>query len=349
MDGRGGTQRGQRGAVAAERHHEVGALDLARPARSPGPCPGDASCTSSAPWRSAHSRSVASARPSSRRGCGDEGDAVEAIRGHAAGDGTVAAADVLRLRRQSPGPARRARAAADRRWRRRQELLELTSADGTRFSAALAEAPEANGRAVVILPDVRGLYPFYSELAERFAQAGHHAVHVRLLRPHGRARPARRGVRVLAARDPSAPRHRPGRRCGGAGRAARADRGDGGRERRLLLRRDAVVPRVHEPGPRARRRRRLLRQPQPGALGGTWGRSHTQGDCAARCSGSTAAPTRASRPSTSRRSSRASRRRASTTRSSSTPARRTRSSTAATRSTRRPAATPGAACSTPLR
>jgi carboxymethylenebutenolidase len=56
------------------------------------------------------------------------------------------------------------------------ELLELTSGDGTRFSAALAEAPEASGRAVVILPDVRGLYPFYSELAERFAQAGHHAI-----------------------------------------------------------------------------------------------------------------------------------------------------------------------------
>ena len=56
------------------------------------------------------------------------------------------------------------------------ELLELTSADGTRFSAALAEAPEPSGRAVVILPDVRGLYPFYLELAERFAQAGHHAV-----------------------------------------------------------------------------------------------------------------------------------------------------------------------------
>jgi len=56
------------------------------------------------------------------------------------------------------------------------ELLELGSADGTRFSAALAEAPEPSGRAVVILPDIRGLYPFYSELAERFAQAGHHAI-----------------------------------------------------------------------------------------------------------------------------------------------------------------------------
>jgi carboxymethylenebutenolidase len=56
------------------------------------------------------------------------------------------------------------------------ELLELTSADGTRFSAAFAESAEPRGPAVVILPDVRGLYRFYVELAERFAQAGHHAV-----------------------------------------------------------------------------------------------------------------------------------------------------------------------------
>jgi carboxymethylenebutenolidase len=56
------------------------------------------------------------------------------------------------------------------------ERLELTSADGTRFSAALAEAPDASEPGVVILPDVRGLYRFYVELAERFAQAGHHAI-----------------------------------------------------------------------------------------------------------------------------------------------------------------------------
>ncbi len=58
------------------------------------------------------------------------------------------------------------------------ELLELHSADGTRFSAALAESPQPQGPAVVILPDVRGLYPFYTELAERFAEAGHHAIAV---------------------------------------------------------------------------------------------------------------------------------------------------------------------------
>lgn len=56
------------------------------------------------------------------------------------------------------------------------ELVELRSSDGTRFSAALAQAPAAHPPAVVILPDVRGLYPFYSELAERFADAGHHAI-----------------------------------------------------------------------------------------------------------------------------------------------------------------------------
>jgi carboxymethylenebutenolidase len=57
------------------------------------------------------------------------------------------------------------------------ESLVLTSADGTDFAAALAESPHpGGGPAVVVLPDVRGLYPFYVELAERFAQAGHHAI-----------------------------------------------------------------------------------------------------------------------------------------------------------------------------
>ncbi len=56
------------------------------------------------------------------------------------------------------------------------EQLTLESADGTAFSAALAGAPEGGEPGVVILPDVRGLYPFYIELAERFAQAGHHAI-----------------------------------------------------------------------------------------------------------------------------------------------------------------------------
>lgn len=56
------------------------------------------------------------------------------------------------------------------------ELLELTSADGTRFSAALALTEERAEVGVLIFPDVRGLYPFYIELAERFAEAGHPAI-----------------------------------------------------------------------------------------------------------------------------------------------------------------------------
>jgi carboxymethylenebutenolidase len=66
-------------------------------------------------------------------------------------------------------PARAAGAAA-------AELLELESDDGTHFSAAIAGAADPRGPAVVIYPDVRGLYRFYIELAERFAGAGHHAV-----------------------------------------------------------------------------------------------------------------------------------------------------------------------------
>jgi carboxymethylenebutenolidase len=50
--------------------------------------------------------------------------------------------------------------------------LSLTSADGTAFSAAFA-APAAPARAgVVVLPDVRGLHPYYVALVERFAEAG---------------------------------------------------------------------------------------------------------------------------------------------------------------------------------
>ena len=54
--------------------------------------------------------------------------------------------------------------------------VELTSADGTVFSAYRAEPAEPNGRNMVVLPDVRGLHPFYLALAERFAEAGFRTV-----------------------------------------------------------------------------------------------------------------------------------------------------------------------------
>ena len=97
----------------------------------------------------------------------------------------------------------------------------------------------------MILPDVRGLYPFYSELAERFAQAGHHAIaldyfgrtaglgprdedfeympHVQQTHPLT--------VQADAAAALAELRSRTGATRGG--------------DRRLLLRRHPVVPRLH--------------------------------------------------------------------------------------------------------
>ncbi|MBF6590652.1 MAG: dienelactone hydrolase family protein [Ktedonobacterales bacterium] len=61
----------------------------------------------------------------------------------------------------------------------RGEELVLTSMDGTKFSAFAAHGvseliPSRSG--IVILPDVRGLYRFYRDLALRFASAGIEAV-----------------------------------------------------------------------------------------------------------------------------------------------------------------------------
>jgi carboxymethylenebutenolidase len=52
----------------------------------------------------------------------------------------------------------------------------LSSADGTKFRSYLAPAAQGGDAGVVIAPDVRGLHPFYEELAERFASAGVHAI-----------------------------------------------------------------------------------------------------------------------------------------------------------------------------
>ena len=55
-------------------------------------------------------------------------------------------------------------------------LVTLTAADGNAFAAYQAVPATPNGRNVVILPDVRGLHPYYEALAVRFAEAGFHAV-----------------------------------------------------------------------------------------------------------------------------------------------------------------------------
>src|SRR5213595_356166 len=56
------------------------------------------------------------------------------------------------------------------------EDLELEAADGNRFAAFLATPDEPATTGVVILPDVRGLYRFYEELALRFAERGYAAI-----------------------------------------------------------------------------------------------------------------------------------------------------------------------------
>ena len=54
--------------------------------------------------------------------------------------------------------------------------LRLTSADGTRFMAHAARAAKPSGAGMVVIPDVRGLHPYYKELADRFAEVGVDAV-----------------------------------------------------------------------------------------------------------------------------------------------------------------------------
>jgi carboxymethylenebutenolidase len=54
--------------------------------------------------------------------------------------------------------------------------LVLEASDGNRFAAFAAAADEPSAAGIVILPDIRGLYRFYEELALRFAERGHAAI-----------------------------------------------------------------------------------------------------------------------------------------------------------------------------
>ncbi|TFV65526.1 UNVERIFIED_ORG: dienelactone hydrolase family protein [Bacillus sp. AZ43] len=72
-------------------------------------------------------------------------------------------------------------------------VLTLTAADGTDFSAAYAAPADPRGAGIVLLPDVRGLHPFYVALADEFARAGLPTVAIDYF---GRtAGPAEQGVR----------------------------------------------------------------------------------------------------------------------------------------------------------
>jgi carboxymethylenebutenolidase len=56
------------------------------------------------------------------------------------------------------------------------EEIELVAEDGNRFRAYRAAPAGAAWANVVILPDVRGLHPFYEDLAVRFAETGASAI-----------------------------------------------------------------------------------------------------------------------------------------------------------------------------
>lgn len=56
------------------------------------------------------------------------------------------------------------------------EALTLTASDGMSLAAYSARAAQPGGPGIVVLPDVRGLHPFFEELALRFAEAGVQAV-----------------------------------------------------------------------------------------------------------------------------------------------------------------------------
>ena len=61
--------------------------------------------------------------------------------------------------------------------------LELTGEDGNRFAAFHAVPLTRRGASLVLLPDIRGMHPYYTDLALSFALAG---VDVVALDPYGR-------------------------------------------------------------------------------------------------------------------------------------------------------------------
>jgi len=68
-----------------------------------------------------------------------------------------------------PAPPRSGRRAG-------AERLTLTAADGNRAAATLATTTVQPAPGVVLLPDVRGLHPYYEALADAFAETGIHAL-----------------------------------------------------------------------------------------------------------------------------------------------------------------------------
>lgn len=72
-----------------------------------------------------------------------------------------------------PAPPSRDHRADSRR-------LTLTAGDGTRIAATLATTDAGSAPGMVVLPDVRGLHPYYELFAEEIAGTGIHAVAIDL-------------------------------------------------------------------------------------------------------------------------------------------------------------------------
>ncbi len=149
---------------------------------------------------------------------------------------------------------------ADRRWRARRREMVLVADDGNRFRAFRARAAEPTGAGMIILPDVRGLHPYYEDLAQRFAEHGIDAVAIDYF---GRtAGPEHRdGSFDFASHVPRttfAGLSADIRAAAAYLRSAEGGERQGRLQRRLLLRRSPRVPQ-RDPRRRPRRRRRVLR------------------------------------------------------------------------------------------
>ena len=237
---------------------------LRRAARPPAPGPASAAGPPRSPaapptrewWRGRCSARAAGAR---RGRCGRRGPP------DMARDGTVVDRHVLRVRRLAARPAGRHRADRRRRGGRaaragvgRRHALLRRAGGVARAARARGGHPPGRPRPLPVLLGAGRALRRRRPPRDRD----------RLLRPHRRARPARGGLRVHAARAEDAaarpcrttPRRR-SPRCASAPARARAS------TRRLLLRRHAVVPRGDERRARPRGRGRLLRLAEPGALG----------------------------------------------------------------------------------
>lgn len=60
------------------------------------------------------------------------------------------------------------------------ERVTLTGTDGNSFAATFARSTAPTAPGVVVLPDVRGLHPYYEALADALADAGVHALAIDL-------------------------------------------------------------------------------------------------------------------------------------------------------------------------